>query len=156
MSNMELVLDMLAETSSTEISKGTNPNGFNESKNTVIQGGEIAKMAKEVKPSKRGELEITTLNDMYLQEGRLKAELLGEGFNWFDAGTHDSLVDTADTVKTIEINNGKIISCLEQIGYSNGWLSKEKLIERGNLMSKNRYGQYLIKYAESGKVNKID
>ena len=116
----------------------------------------VAKMAKEVKPSNRGELEITTLNDMYLKQNDLKAEILGVGFNWFDAGTHDSLVDTADTVKTIEKNIDKVISCLEQIGYRNGWLSKEKLLERGFLMSKNGYGQYLLRYAETGKVVKID
>ena len=116
----------------------------------------VAELAKQIKPSKRGELEITTLNDMYLKQNDLKAEILGIGFNWFDAGTHDSLVDTADTVKTIETNIDKVISCLEQIGYRNGWLSKEELIARGNLMSKNRYGQYLLKYAENGKVIKMD
>lgn len=112
----------------------------------------VAQMAKEVKPSKRGELEITTLNEMYLNENRLKAELLGGGFNWFDAGTHDSLVDTAVTVRNIEKNSGKIISCLEQIGYCNGWLTKEELLERAELMKKNEYGKYLAEYAEKGKV----
>ena len=112
----------------------------------------VASMAKEVKPSKRNELEITSLNEMYLNQGRLKAELLGGGFNWFDAGTHDSLLDTALTVRTIEKNSGKIISCLEQIGYANGWLSKEELLKRAELMKKNEYGQYLSEYAEKGKV----
>lgn len=112
----------------------------------------VAKLAKEVKPSKRGELEITTLNEMYLNQGRLKAELLGGGFNWFDAGTHDSLVDTAIMVRNIEKNSGKIISCLEQIGYRNGWLTKEELLKRAELMKKNEYGKYLAEYAEKGKV----
>ena len=112
----------------------------------------VSELAKEVVPSKRGELEITSLNEMYLNQNRLKAELLGGGFNWFDAGTHDSLLDTAYTVKTIEKNSGKIISCLEQIGYRNGWLSKEELLERANLMQKNEYGKYLMEYAEKGKV----
>lgn len=112
----------------------------------------VSEMAKEVKPSARGELEITTLNEMYLNEGKLKAELLGGGFNWFDAGTHDSLLDTAYTVRTIEKNSGKIISCLEQIGYRNGWLSKEELLERAELMKKNEYGAYLKEYAEKQKV----
>ena len=89
---------------------------------------------------------------MYLKQGNLKAELLGGGFNWFDAGTHDSLLDTAYTVRTIEKNSGKIISCLEQIGYRNGWLTKEELLQRAEIMKKNEYGKYLMEYAEKGKV----
>lgn len=112
----------------------------------------VSSMAKEVKPSKRNELEITSLNEMYLNQGRLKAELLGGGFNWFDAGAHDSLLDTAYTVRTIEKNSGKIISCLEQIGYRNGWLTKDELLARAELMKKNEYGMYLKKYAEKEKV----
>lgn len=112
----------------------------------------VATMAKQVKPSKRNELEITSLNEMYLNQGRLKAELLGGGFSWFDAGTHDSLLDTAYTIRTIEKNSGKIVSCLEQIGYHNGWLTKEELLSRADLMKKNEYGIYLKEYAEKGKV----
>lgn len=105
----------------------------------------VAQKAKLVKPSNRGELEITSLNDMYLKEGKLLAEILGGGFSWFDTGTFDSQLDAALAIKTYQTNRGKTIACLEQIAYDNGWLSKEKLEERANLLSKNTYGKYLQK-----------
>ncbi len=107
----------------------------------------VSLMAKEVKPSERGELEITTLNDMYLQESRLKAELLGGGFCWFDTGTFDSQIEAANMIKSIQNNKGSVISSLEQIAFKNGWLTDEELLDLGNKMSKNSYGQYLIETA---------
>ena len=111
----------------------------------------VAKKAKEVKPSARGELEITTLNDMYLQDGVLKAELLGEGFTWFDTGTFESQLDAANMIRTIESNKDKIICCPEQIAYYRGWLTKEKLQERAELLKKNTYGEYLQKLVDQTK-----
>lgn len=108
---------------------------------------DIVSKAKLVKPSPRGELEITTLNDMYLQEGRLKAQILGDGFTWFDTGTPDSQLEAANMIKTIQSNKGAIICAPELIGYQNGWLSKDELRERGELLHKNDYGKCLIKVA---------
>lgn len=105
----------------------------------------VSKMAKEVKPSARGELEITTLNDMYLKQGDLRACLLGEGYTWFDTGTFDSLIDAANMIKTIQNNRDSVICCPEVIGYINGWVSKEELEKRADLLKKNNYGQYLGK-----------
>jgi len=111
----------------------------------------VAKKAKEIKPSARGELEITTLNDMYLQEGKLQAELLGEGFTWFDTGTFDSQLDAANMIKSIEANKDKVICCPEQIAYYKSWITKDQLKERAELLKKNTYGQYLLKVVEETK-----
>lgn len=111
----------------------------------------VAKKAKEVKPSARGELEITTLNDMYLQDGVLKAELLGEGFTWFDTGTFESQLDAANMIKTIETNKDKVICCPEQIAYYKNWISKEELQKRAELLKKNTYGEYLQKVVDQTK-----
>ena len=111
----------------------------------------VAKKAKEVKPSARGELEITTLNDMYLQEGILKAEILGEGFTWFDTGTFKSQLDAANMIQTIEDNKDKVICCPEQIAYYKSWISKEELQERADLLKKNTYGEYLQKVIDETK-----
>ena len=111
----------------------------------------VAKKAKEVKPSARGELEITTLNDMYLQDGVLKAELLGEGFTWFDTGTFESQLDAANMIKTIESNKDKVICCPEQIAYYKNWISKEELQKRAELLKKNTYGEYLQKVVDQTK-----
>lgn len=109
---------------------------------------DVVSKAKLVKKSPRGELEITTLNDMYLQEGRLKAQVLGDGFTWFDTGTPDSQLEAANMIKTIQSNKGTIICAPEIIGYHNGWLSREDLITRGELLHKNDYGKCLIKVAK--------
>ena len=109
---------------------------------------DVVSKAKLVKKSPRGELEITTLNDMYLQEGRLKAQLLGDGFTWFDTGTPDSQLEAANMIKTIQSNKGRVICAPEIIGYQNGWLSKEELLQRGELLHKNDYGKCLIKVAK--------
>jgi glucose-1-phosphate thymidylyltransferase len=106
---------------------------------------DVVEKAKQVKPSARGELEITTLNQMYLEEGRLFVEKLPRGFAWLDTGTFDSLSDASNYVETIEKRTGQMIACLEEIGYNNGWLSKEKLQESIELYKKNSYGDYLKK-----------
>ena len=104
---------------------------------------DVVEKAKQVKPSARGELEITTLNQMYLEEGRLFVEKLPRGFAWLDTGTFDSLSEASNYVETIEKRTGQMIACLEEIGYNNGWLTKEKLQESIDLYSKNSYGEYL-------------
>ena len=111
----------------------------------------VSKIAKSIKPSPRGELEITDLNRVYLNNKQLHVEFLGRGCSWLDTGTHESLVDASVFVKTIEDKMGLKVSCPEEIAYKNGWLSKERLIEIGNSMSKNQYGQHLLNVA-SGKI----
>ena len=106
---------------------------------------DVVEKAKQVKPSARGELEITTLNQMYLEEGRLFVEKLPRGFAWLDTGTFDSLSEASNYVETIEKRTGQMIACLEEVGYNNGWLTKEKLQESIDLYSKNSYGEYLKK-----------
>jgi glucose-1-phosphate thymidylyltransferase len=105
---------------------------------------DVIEIAKQVKPSDRGELEITTVNQMYLERGDLSVELLGRGFAWLDTGTHGSLLEAAQFVETIEKRQGYKIACLEEIALYNGWLSKQQVLEIGQSMSKNDYGQYLI------------
>ena len=104
---------------------------------------DVIKIAKNVKPSQRGELEITSVNQEYLKRGKLKVELLGRGFAWLDTGTHDSLLDAGQFVQTIEHRQGYKIACLEEIAYNNGWINKEKILEIAKPLSKNGYGQYL-------------
>ena len=104
---------------------------------------EVIQIAKNVKPSDRGELEITTINQEYLKKGKLKVELLGRGFAWLDTGTHDSLIEAGQFVQTIEHRQGYKIACLEEIAYNNGWIEKEKILEIAKPLAKNGYGQYL-------------
>ena len=111
----------------------------------------VSAKAHQVKPSKRGELEITTLNNMYLEDGNLNVITFGRGLTWLDAGTHESLAEATSFVKMIEEHQGLMISCPEEIAFLNGWITKEKLLEIGNSMAKNQYGQHLIKVAE-GKI----
>ena len=105
---------------------------------------DVIQIAKEVKPSDRGELEITTVNQMYLERGDLSVELLGRGFAWLDTGTHASLLEAAQFVETLEKRQGYKVACLEEIALNNSWLSKEQVLDIGQSMSKNDYGQYLI------------
>ena len=111
----------------------------------------VSEMAKNVKPSARGELEITTLNDMYLKQGELDVQLLGRGFAWLDTGTMDSLVEAADFVQMVEKRQGIKISAPEEIAYKNGWITKEKLLESAERYGKSPYGAHLKAVAE-GKV----
>jgi len=110
---------------------------------------DVIEMAKQVKPSHRGELEITTLNQMYMERGDLNVELLGRGFAWLDTGTHESLLDAAMFVETIEKRQGYKIACLEEIAWNNGWLSNEQVMQTAKALSKNSYGQYLADLVKS-------
>ena len=111
----------------------------------------VCEEVTKVRPSSRGELEITTLNNLYLRKKRLELILFGRGFTWLDTGTHESLADATNFVKSIEEHQGLKVSCVEEIAYRNGWISKEKLIEIGESMSNNQYGKHLLNVAE-GKV----
>lgn len=108
---------------------------------------DVIKKAINLKPSKRGELEITDLNKLYLNEDRLSVELLGRGFAWLDTGTHDSLLQASNYVATIEQRQGLKIACIEEIAYKMGFINKEQLIKLGEELNKNQYGQYLLKIA---------
>lgn len=108
----------------------------------------VVQQAKQVKPSPRGELEITCLNEIYLNQGHLHVEMLGRGFAWLDTGTHESLLEAAQFVETLEKRQGYKIACLEEIAYLQRWLTEEQLMARGELMSKNSYGQYLLTLAK--------
>lgn len=103
----------------------------------------VVEYAKNLKPSKRGELEITDLNRIYLEKGSLNVELLGQGFTWLDTGTHESLVEATNFVKTVESHQHRKIACLEEIAYLNGWISQEDVMKVYELLKKNQYGQYL-------------
>lgn len=109
----------------------------------------VIEIAKQIKPSARGELEITSVNQEFLQAKELKVQLLGRGFAWLDTGTHDSLTEATNFVETLEKRQGLKISCLEEIAYHKGWISKEKLKELAQELSKNGYGQYLLDLVKS-------
>ncbi len=112
---------------------------------------EAVEIAKRVKPSARGELEITSVNEEYLRSGRLKVKLLGRGFAWFDAGTHDSFLEAGEFVATIEKRTGLMIGCIEEIAYRNGWISQEELLELAKPLAKTEYGKYLMEIANQSK-----
>ncbi len=103
----------------------------------------VVEYARNLKPSARGELEITDLNRIYLENGELNVELLGQGFTWLDTGTHESLVDATNFVKTIEQHQHRKIACLEEIAYKNGWIGRDEIMDVYELLKKNQYGQYL-------------
>jgi glucose-1-phosphate thymidylyltransferase len=105
---------------------------------------QVVGIAKNIKPSARGELEITAVNDVYLQQQQLNVEILGRGFAWLDTGTHDSLIEAGQFVQTVEHRQGFKIACLEEIGYRQGWLSKAELINRAQALAKTAYGEYLL------------
>jgi len=109
---------------------------------------DVVKKANSLKPSKRGELEITDLNRLYLEEERLNVKLLGRGFAWLDTGTHESLLQASNFISTIEQRQGLKVSCIEEIAFKKGFISREQLIELAKPLSKNQYGQYLLNLAE--------
>ena len=111
---------------------------------------DVINIAKQVKPSYRGELEITSINQVYLDRGKLNVELLGRGFAWMDTGTHDSLMEAGSFIQTIEHSQGYKVACIEEIAFRNGWISKDKLIRLAESLNKNAYGQYLIDIAKEG------
>ena len=110
----------------------------------------VVNIAKNIKPSARGELEITTVNQTYLDQGDLKVELMGRGFAWLDTGTHESLLDASNFIQTIETRQGLKVACIEEIAYEMGYISKEELINLAQPLLKNQYGQYLLRRAEEG------
>ena len=113
----------------------------------------VVEFAKNLKPSARGELEITDLNRIYLENGELNVELLGQGFTWLDTGTHESLVDATNFVRTVETHQHRKLACLEEIAYLNGWISAEEVLENCKDMMKNQYGQYLKDVIEGKYVD---
>ena len=111
----------------------------------------VSDLAKTVKPSARGELEITSLNNMYLSEKKLHVTTLGRGYSWLDTGTHESLIDASSYIKMLEEHQGLKVCCPEEIAFKNGWISKDVLLQQGHLMEKNQYGQHLLNVA-NGKI----
>lgn len=115
----------------------------------------VVEYAKNLKPSARGELEITDLNRIYLENGELEVTLLGQGFTWLDTGTHESLVEATNFVKTIETHQHRKIACLEEIAYLNGWITKEQVLETYEVLKKNQYGQYLKDVLDGKYIDKL-
>ncbi len=115
---------------------------------------DVVKKAKNVQPSHRGELEITTLNQGYLHENRLKVELMGRGYAWLDTGTHESLLEASNFIQTIENRQGLKVACIEEIAYEMNYITKEQLLLLAKPLQKNQYGQYLIKRAHEGVVKR--
>jgi glucose-1-phosphate thymidylyltransferase len=109
----------------------------------------VIEIAKKIKPSHRGELEITDVNNWYIKLNKLNVQIMGRGFSWLDTGTHDSLLDASQYVKTIQLRQGLKIACLEEIAYKNGWLNKNQIQTRGEALIKTDYGKYLIKMLET-------
>ena len=115
----------------------------------------VVEYAKNLKPSARGELEITDLNRIYLEQGELDVTLMGQGFTWLDTGTHESLVEASNFVKTIETHQHRKIACLEEIAYLNGWISKEEIMAAYEIYKKNQYGQYLKDVVDGKYIDKL-
>ena len=115
----------------------------------------VVEYAKNLKPSARGELEITDLNRIYLENGELDVILLGQGFTWLDTGTHESLVEATNFVKTVETHQHRKIACLEEIAYLNGWITKEQVLETYEILKKNQYGKYLKDVLDGKYVDKL-
>ena len=128
--------------------KPTNPKSNYCVTGLYFYDNKVVNYAKNLKPSKRGELEITDVNRIYLENNKLNVELLGRGFTWLDTGTHESLVDATIFVKTIESHQHRKIACLEEIAYLNGWISKDDVLKVYEVMKKNQYGQYLMDVLE--------
>ena len=114
----------------------------------------VVEYAQNLKPSARGELEITDLNRIYLEQGKLNVELLGQGFTWLDTGTHESLVEATNFVMTMEKHQHRKIACLEDIAYMNGWITRDGVLETYEIMKKNQYGQYLKDVLDGKYIDK--
>jgi len=134
--------------------KPTNPKSNYAVVGLYFYPNDVVQKAKLVKPSDRGELEITTLNQDYLNEQRLKVELMGRGYAWLDTGTHESLLEASMFIQTIEKRQGLKVACIEEIAYEMGYISKEKLLELAQPLKKNQYGQYLIRRAKEGIIER--
>jgi len=132
--------------------KPTNPKSNYAVIGLYFYPNDVVKKAKDVTPSERGELEITTLNQDYLAEQRLKVELMGRGYAWLDTGTHESLLEASMFIQTIENRQSLKVACLEEIAFEMGYITKEQLIELAQPLKKNQYGQYLLRRAEQGKL----
>ncbi|MFR3627256.1 MAG: glucose-1-phosphate thymidylyltransferase RfbA [Lachnospiraceae bacterium] len=115
----------------------------------------VVEYAKNLKPSARGELEITDLNRIYLENGELDVTLLGQGFTWLDTGTHESLVEATNFVKTVETHEHRKIACLEEIAYTNGWITRDEVMEAYEILKKNQYGQYLKDVVDGKYIDKL-
>ena len=115
----------------------------------------VVEYAKNLKPSARGELEITDLNRIYLESGELDVTLLGQGFTWLDTGTHESLVEATNFVKTVETHEHRKIACLEEIAYTNGWITRDEVMEAYEILKKNQYGKYLKDVVDGKYIDKL-
>ena len=116
----------------------------------------VVEYAKNLKPSERGELEITDLNRIYLENGELEVEILGRGFTWLDTVTHESLVEATNFIQSIEEHQHRKVACLEEIAYRHGWITKEEILEAARTMEKNQYGKYLINYVEGKYIDPLN
>ena len=134
--------------------KPTNPKSNYAVIGLYFYPNDVVKKAKDVKPSDRGELEITTLNQDYLNESRLKVELMGRGYAWLDTGTHESLLEASNFIQTIENRQGLKVACIEEIAHEMGYITAAQLLELAQPLKKNQYGQYLIRRANEGIVKR--
>ena len=128
--------------------KPTNPKSYYAVTGLYFYDNKVINIAKSIKPSSRGELEITDINKVYLNKDELNVETFGRGFAWLDTGTHESLIDASQFIQTIEKRQGFKVACIEEVAYKNGWITKEDLVRLGEVLKKSEYGKYLIDVAK--------